>query len=114
MTISSGSRPAAKQIDGPGMGGASLYGPSNITAGRVRLDDLTARNIKNFSYLYDMGDNWEHDLRIEKILPADPQFFIPSISMAPEAALLKTLEASRASTDSSMRSKTQNTPITII
>lgn len=64
-------------IDGPGMGGASLYGPSNITAGRVRLDDLTASNIKNFSYLYDMGDNWEHDLRIEKILPADPAVLYP-------------------------------------
>ena len=59
-------------IDGPGLGGAGLYGQSNVTAGRVRLDDLTARNVKRFSYLYDMGDSWEHDLRIEKVLTADP------------------------------------------
>lgn len=36
-------------IDGPGLGGAGPFGSSNITAGRVRLDDLTARNIKRFS-----------------------------------------------------------------
>jgi len=64
-------------IDGPGLGGASPFGSSNFTAGRVTLDDLTARNIKRFSYLYDMGDNWEHDLRIEKVLNADHAVLYP-------------------------------------
>jgi len=66
-----------ERIDGPGLGGAGPYGQSSITAGRVRLDDLTARNIKRFTYLYDMGDNWEHELRIENVLPADAAVLYP-------------------------------------
>ena len=45
--------------------------------GRVSFADLAESDIKRFSYLYDMGDSWEHDLRIEKILPADPGALYP-------------------------------------
>lgn len=66
-----------QSIDGPGLSGTGLYGQSNITAGRATLDDLTARGIKRFSYLYDMGDSWEHDLHIEKALTAAPAVLYP-------------------------------------
>lgn len=48
-------------------------------ASRVRLVDLAARCIKRFGYLYDMGDNWQHTLRIEKALSADPEVAYPRL-----------------------------------
>ena len=59
-------------INGPGMDEGGLSGRKNISAGRVQLDDLLAGKTKRFDYLYDMGDGWEHELRIERALPADP------------------------------------------
>ena len=65
-------------IAGPGMGGGGL-GPRPTSAGRVRLDDLAAHGIKRFTYLYDMGDNWEHKIQIEKLLPIDPAADYPRL-----------------------------------
>lgn len=31
----------------------------------------------HFLYIYDMGDNWEHDIVVEKILPAEPDGVYP-------------------------------------
>jgi Plasmid pRiA4b ORF-3-like protein len=39
---------------------------------RLRLDELAARGIKHFTYLYDMGDSWEHRIQLEKQYPAEP------------------------------------------
>jgi hypothetical protein len=64
-------------IAGPGMGGEGFGAPRSIGAGRVRLDDLAARGVKRFAYVYDMGDSWEHRLQIEKLLPADPAATYP-------------------------------------
>ncbi len=65
-------------IDGPGMSGG--WGESrSIGAGRVRLDDLTERGVKRFTYVYDMGDSWEHRIQIEKALPADPAASYPQL-----------------------------------
>ena len=33
--------------------------------------------MKSFGYLYDFGDSWEHSVRIEKILNADPAMRYP-------------------------------------
>jgi hypothetical protein len=33
--------------------------------------------LKTFRYLYDFGDGWEHQVRIEKILPPDPAVRLP-------------------------------------
>jgi len=52
-------------------------GGYRANGGRVSLADLAESDLKRFSYLYDMGDSWEHDLRIEKILPADPHALYP-------------------------------------
>ncbi|HUO01275.1 MAG TPA: plasmid pRiA4b ORF-3 family protein [Rhizomicrobium sp.] len=58
-------------VNGPGFEDVGFSGRRNLTAGRVTLDDLITSNTKRFGYLYDMGDSWEHELRIEKVLPAD-------------------------------------------
>ena len=39
--------------------------------GKVKLSQLAAGGIKKFSYVYDMGDNWDHTIQIEKVLPAE-------------------------------------------
>ena len=49
----------------------------DVFAERLRLDELVARGIKRFGYLYDMGDSWEHRIQIEKQLAADPSVSYP-------------------------------------
>ena len=61
------------------MGGRGFGIPRATGAGRVRLDDLAARGVKRFAYIYDMGDSWEHRLQIEKLLPADPVASYPRL-----------------------------------
>jgi hypothetical protein len=39
----------------------------------VRLADLGLRLRERFLYEYDFIDDWQHDLRLEQILPLDPQ-----------------------------------------
>lgn len=44
---------------------------------RVRLFQLITRPRSKFTYEYDFGDSWEHDLVLEHILPADPAVRYP-------------------------------------
>lgn len=37
----------------------------------VRLNQVISKNIKRFRYTYDFGDDWEHVIEIEKVLPYD-------------------------------------------
>ncbi|GAB4363539.1 MAG: plasmid pRiA4b ORF-3 family protein [Kiloniellaceae bacterium] len=46
---------------------------------RVQLAELAALRIKRIGYLYDMGDNWQHTLRLEKTLAADPAVSCPRL-----------------------------------
>jgi hypothetical protein len=39
---------------------------------QTRLGDFRFRTSERFGYLYDFGDNWDHDIVVEKILPLDP------------------------------------------
>ena len=39
---------------------------------KVRLSDFRFQPHEGFKYVYDLGDNWEHDIRVEKILALDP------------------------------------------
>jgi hypothetical protein len=66
-------------IAGPGMGGGGFGLPRAIGAGSIRLDDLAARGVKRFAYVYDMGDSWEHKLQIEKLLATDPAARCPRL-----------------------------------
>ncbi len=39
---------------------------------RLTLNGVIKKGVKRFTYTYDMGDNWEHVVTIEKTGPADP------------------------------------------
>jgi hypothetical protein len=39
---------------------------------RVRLVDLDLRPRERFLYEYDFGDGWQHDVRVEAMLPMEP------------------------------------------
>jgi hypothetical protein len=38
---------------------------------KAKLSQLVAAGHKRFGYTYDMGDNWEHLIQVEKTLPAE-------------------------------------------
>jgi hypothetical protein len=42
-----------------------------------RLDEV-AENGSHFTYTYDFGDWWEHEIVVEAVLPADPEARYPS------------------------------------
>jgi hypothetical protein len=39
---------------------------------RVRLKPLLEEGARRFTYLYDFGDSWEHVVKVEDLLPAEP------------------------------------------
>ena len=41
------------------------YGDANASS--VRLESLVSRGIKRFTYVYDFGDNWEHDIFLRSV-----------------------------------------------
>jgi len=41
-------------------------------ARRYRLNQLVPRELAKFLYTYDFGDNWEHEILVEKVLPPEP------------------------------------------
>ncbi len=43
-----------------------------VSEKRTTLSAALALSVKSFSYLYDFGDGWEHNVKVEKILVADP------------------------------------------
>jgi hypothetical protein len=46
-------------------------------ARKVRIGDLELHRMARFTYEYDFGDNWVHDIRIEATLPIDPAMRYP-------------------------------------
>jgi hypothetical protein len=54
-------------------GGSSFYQAAN----QVRLADFQFRLGERFLYEYDFGDQWEHQIRLERILPPPPQQIYP-------------------------------------
>jgi hypothetical protein len=56
--------------------GGILYGDTSMDTGRdmknekrVTLSGLISREKTKFSYIYDWGDHWEHEILLEKIIP---------------------------------------------
>ena len=49
------------------------------SGGDLRIGDLAARAVKRLTYLYDFGDSWNHTIRIEKRLPAEPNTTYPRL-----------------------------------
>src|SRR4051794_36354332 len=50
------------------LGGLSFAG----NPARVQLADLRLRPRERWAYQYDFGADWQHDLRIEQLVPLDP------------------------------------------
>lgn len=46
-------------------------------ARRFRLTRVAPKLGARFTYLYDLGDGWEHDIVVEKILPSEPRIRYP-------------------------------------
>lgn len=55
--------------------GLNYYGGINFSdnANKIFLDQFQFRLNERFIYEYDFTDNWEHEIRVEKLLPANPQ-----------------------------------------
>jgi len=56
--------------------GSEMYGPPDPEMDmrdyrRIRLSDVAAER-GSFRYEYDFGDGWEHEIRVEKVLKAEP------------------------------------------
>lgn len=66
-----------KVIAGPGAGAIGFAEARPESTRRVRLSGLVAGGVKRFRYIYDMGDDWQHEVRIEKVLAADPAAAYP-------------------------------------
>ena len=54
-----------------------LYEREVIDESRVRLKEVLQRVGTRFEYLYDFGDSWRHDLRLEAIVLPDPEASYP-------------------------------------
>jgi hypothetical protein len=60
------------------------WGPPMEDARRVNLNQVASRG-DTFTYLYDFGDSWEHRVRVERIIAAEPGHHYP-ICIAAERA----------------------------
>lgn len=53
------------------------WGVPSIDESGVRLDSIAGPSSR-FLYRYDFGDNWRHDVVVEKVLPRDASMVVPS------------------------------------
>ncbi|MFO8019273.1 MAG: plasmid pRiA4b ORF-3 family protein [Promethearchaeia archaeon] len=62
-------------------GAAGLFAPgpskNELNEKEVRLYDIFGMNVKRLWYLYDFGDNWEHEIKLEKVFPYKKDFKKP-------------------------------------
>lgn len=54
-------------------------GRASLSTSRTRLADLVVGRVKRLAYIYDFGDEWRHDIRIEKALPAETGVTYPRL-----------------------------------
>jgi hypothetical protein len=62
--------PEAEQLPFPGV-------PSAEPAHSTTLDGILAGRCIKFRYVYDMGDNWTHEIKVEKVVVPDPEVAYP-------------------------------------
>lgn len=60
--------------------------PDVIDEAEVTLADLGLREGRQFAYVYDFGDDWEHEVKLEKVLEPDPDVCYPICIKAVRAA----------------------------
>jgi hypothetical protein len=46
---------------------------------KVKLSDVVLGEGDRFIYVYDFGDNWEHEIKVEKALPPEPGIKYPRL-----------------------------------
>lgn len=51
---------------------------TDVDYANVRISDVLSQEKEKITYVYDFGDRWEHDIILEKILPADKHMKYPS------------------------------------
>jgi hypothetical protein len=56
------------------------FGDRTHNEARLRLGQLVNRGITRFFYTYDFGDNWLHEIKVEKVLPAAPGVDYPVLT----------------------------------
>ena len=54
-----------------------MWGPEMYDEKKVKLNQIVFGEKSKFSYEYDFGDSWEHELLIEKILPLEKGVHYP-------------------------------------
>lgn len=66
------------------IGGVSYGAPDQfemmdhvVSEQKVKVSQVLGKGIKRFKYTYDFGDNWEHVIEIEKVLPVEPDATYP-------------------------------------
>jgi Plasmid pRiA4b ORF-3-like protein len=50
--------------------------PPMLNEARVSLGEALGA-LKSFTYIYDYGDKWQHRVKVEKVLPPDPELRLP-------------------------------------
>ena len=73
---------------------------------------FTGRKKPRIVYEYDFGDNWEHEIVLEKRLEPEPGFTYPGALKEPGLAPLRIAAAAGSMPNSSKRSATRSTRIT--
>ena len=53
------------------------WGRDISSAKSTRLGSLIEAGVRTFTYVYDMGDNWQHTIAVEAVEAADPEQLYP-------------------------------------
>lgn len=64
---------AGRQQFGEGVREWSAYDQRVVNAKGVTLQEIVQRKGARFTYTYDMGDGWEHEIRVEEIREGAPE-----------------------------------------
>ena len=55
-----------------------FWGLKFYRAAGLRMRTLVARGVERFDYVYDFGDNWRHDIVIERVAEGEPNIDYPA------------------------------------
>jgi tRNA (cmo5U34)-methyltransferase len=64
-------------IDGIVYGEPAGLGPAVTPASEIKLNQVVQAKGQKFIYIYDLADDWQHVIKIEKILPPEPDVYYP-------------------------------------
>ena len=53
------------------------FGPEPLPERKEKIANWFSKELKTFIYTYDFGDDWEHEIKLEKILPANEKIKYP-------------------------------------